>query len=385
VTGRRLLWFAVLGLGVAACGDSMWADTGAGDETSTTASAESFVMLTCGEGLPFPANALEGRTGAENGSRPEERALRAVVSDPRPLETLPDSGWRLLARRVDEVTFGAGALPIIATVTVFREDGGWEPGPTGPCRPGPYRDGLEAAPWIIVDEPTAMSTSIDVVVHEDGCANGERPGLRLRPAEVEETGDQVVVTFWIEPIEGAADCPGNPPTVQTVHLDAPLGHRTLLDGAFYPPRGVVDLGSIGSSTTVVSATSVAPPTKLAEGEPPADPAAARAEIDAAFHTAFDAGIPDEQRFTAVEDGPELLPAGRRAAAKFPAAAASISATVHQITFIDPTRAAVNFELLYEGAMLLGPQDGEAVYLDGLWKVSRETRCAIIEQAGVTCP
>ena len=134
-----------------------------------------------------------------------------------------------------------------------------------------------------------------------------------------------------------------------------------------------------------SSTTVVPTTTVVEGEPPADPDAARAEIDQAFHTAFDAGIADEQRFAVVEDGPELLPAGRQAAAKFPEAAASISATVHGITFIDPTHAAVNFELLYEGAMLLGPQDGQAVYLDGHWKVSRETRCDIIEQAGVACP
>ena len=144
----------------------------------------------------------------------------------------------------------------------------------------------------------------------------------------------------------------------------------------------------GSSTTVVEPTVTTGPTSttvVPTGPPPADPDAAEAAIDETFHLAFDAGVPEEQRFAVVEDGGELAEAGRAAAAKYPEAAASISVTVHSVTFIDATHAAVNFELLYEDAMLLGPQDGDAVFVDGRWKVSRATRCRIIEQAGVSCP
>ena len=51
----------------------------------------------------------------------------------------------------------------------------------------------------------------------------------------------------------------------------------------------------------------------------------------------------------------------------------------------PDRATVVFELVYDDAQLLGRQTGEAVLLDGAWKVTRETGCAIIRQAGVSCP
>jgi hypothetical protein len=334
-------------------------------------------------------SALDGPTGAENATTPEAEALRGVIArrgGPPEEDGIPATGWRLLAEGPYGYFFGAGGPPRMAMVTIWIEDGELDAGPAGQCVTRRYREGFEVARWTLHEVPRLDATELVVDVSESSCASGEAPGDRLQPAEVVENEESVTLTFWIKPLGGAQDCPGNPPTVQTVHLDAPLDQRALLDGAFYPGREVRrDESSSGSSTTVVSATTVAPPTTVAEGEPPADPDAARAAIDAAFHTAFDAGIPDEQRFAAVEDGPELLAAGRRAAAKFPEAAASISATVHRITFIDPTRAAVNFELLYEGAMLLGPQDGEAVFLDGHWKVSRATRCAIIEQAGVSCP
>lgn len=121
-----------------------------------------------------------------------------------------------------------------------------------------------------------------------------------------------------------------------------------------------------------------------DGEGDGAPMDAEAAIDAAFHTAFDTGIPDEERFAAVEDGPELLEAGREAVANYPQAADSISITVHSIDVVAPDRATVVFELFYQEAQLLGPQTGEAVLVEGQWKVSRETRCALIRQAGVDC-
>ena len=38
----------------------------------------------------------------------------------------------------------------------------------------------------------------------------------------------------VEPVSGAAECPGNPWFPVTVELDAPLGDRTVVDGHMYP-------------------------------------------------------------------------------------------------------------------------------------------------------
>lgn len=145
---------------------------------------------------------------------------------------------------------------------------------------------------------------------------------------------------------------------------------------------------VGTTTAEPTTTAVEPSTSSEAGPTTTTPAARtgdEAEIDAAFHAAFDADRPEEERFAAVEDGPALVEAGREAVGRFPAAADSISVTVHDVDVVEPDRATVVFELVYDDAQLLGRQTGEAVLIDGAWKVTRETRCAIIRQAGVACP
>jgi hypothetical protein len=137
-----------------------------------------------------------------------------------------------------------------------------------------------------------------------------------------------------------------------------------------------------STETTAGPSSSAPATGTTMTVP--DQAAAD-EIRSAFVRAFDASTPSEERYALVEDGGAIAAAGDEAAAKFPEASKTITARVHSITLTGPDSADVTFELLYDGAMLLGPQEGEAVRIDGTWKVSRATRCAIIEQAGVSCP
>ena len=303
---------------------------------------------------------------------------------------MPQSGWHRVAESADEVRFvSEPAEEDLRWQADLHRDGAiWEPYEWGQCELAPHRDGFEPADWQPAGPVVPGANRLRLAVTERGCAGGEPPGDRLRPAEVVEASGSVTITFWVHLATGEQTCPGNPSTLVTVELAEPLDDRVLLDGGTYPAReiGGDDLG--GSTTTVLEPTVTTGPTSttvVPTGPPPADPDAAKAAIDETFHLAFDAGVPEEQRFAVVEDGGELAEAGRAAAAKYPEAAASISVTVHSVTFIDATHAAVNFELLYEDAMLLGPQDGEAVFVDGRWKVSRATRCRIIEQAGVSCP
>jgi len=44
----------------------------------------------------------------------------------------------------------------------------------------------------------------------------------------------VTIIVLVAPVEGGAECPGNPWHPITVTLEAPLGSRQLLDGHQYP-------------------------------------------------------------------------------------------------------------------------------------------------------
>ena len=87
--------------------------------------------------------------------------------------------------------------------------------------------------------PDAADTSVDLLVTEQGCANGRDMGDALRGPQVIETDEAVVVAFAVVPIAGMATCPGNPSTSVTIELSEPLGRRWVYDGLFLPPAPLV--------------------------------------------------------------------------------------------------------------------------------------------------
>lgn len=101
----------------------------------------------------------------------------------------------------------------------------------------PTEHDAQPAPWELAPgmELSTSSTSIDVLVHEVGCAGGESANGRIAEPEVRYESGQVVVMMRVIPVPGAAPCPGNPDTPVTLELDEPLGDRDLLDGFHDPP------------------------------------------------------------------------------------------------------------------------------------------------------
>jgi hypothetical protein len=333
------------------------------------------VMLTCGEGLPFPSRALHGPEGAEKGSGPEAAVLRRIIAERGSSgeDSIATTGWRVLADNRYGVFYGSGQPPRMSMATVWREHGELDSGPAGSCLVHRYRAGYEAARWRVTDGDERPSEHLTFDVTEAGCASGEAPGPRLRPAEVEETDDSVIVTFWVRTQTGGQTCQGNPHTTVTVDLAAALGDRVVLDGGPYPPAPVHADGSIASSTTTTT------------GPPPSDAAAARKAIDAAFHTAFDADIPDAVALESVENGANLRDVSRTAAKKHPDRAATTAVTVRSVRFIDRTHAEVRYDLRYRGTTEPDALEGSAVRVNGRWKVSHQTRCDVIVQADLACP
>ncbi len=71
---------------------------------------------------------------------------------------------------------------------------------------------------------------------ERSCASGQSSEGRVEDPLIVYRDDAVIVTFFVEPLDGGQECPGNPPAAVDVELGEPLGDRLLLDGGVWPPR-----------------------------------------------------------------------------------------------------------------------------------------------------
>jgi len=123
-----------------------------------------------------------------------------------------------------------------------------------------------------------------------------------------------------------------------------------------------------------------PPALPAAGEQPADPAAARTAITDAYAKAYQGGAAE-----LVQDYAALEPAMEQSTKRFPQQATSATAVASEIVFTSPTEAAVRYDIKIQGSTSFGNRIGKAVFVDGRWKVARETICADLSLAGVTCP
>jgi len=64
---------------------------------------------------------------------------------------------------------------------------------------------------------------------------------------------------------------------------------------------------------------------------------------------------------------------------------TLSIRADEIHFYDTTRAAVWFSIALGDRTLLRRHRGEAVLVDGEWKMARTTFCQLMGMAGVVCP
>lgn len=130
-----------------------------------------------------------------------------------------------------------------------------------------------------------------------------------------------------------------------------------------------------------------PPAAAAPAAPavddPADPAAARAEIERNWVRFFDARTSTEERAGVLEYG-DLMEPLLAGLAKIPNADKS-SAKVKAVAFTSPTEATVTYDVLVAGTPELSDSKGIAVLDDGVWKVSLKSLCGLIELSGNTAP
>lgn len=100
------------------------------------------------------------------------------------------------------------------------------------CDQMPFSGDWNEAQWtvepgFVVDEET---TEIPLLIVEVECASGRDAVGRTR-VEVDYAEDAISIRALVQRLEGDQECPGNPPTPQTLELDEPIGNRELVNGA----------------------------------------------------------------------------------------------------------------------------------------------------------
>ena len=114
---------------------------------------------------------------------------------------------------------------------------------------------------------------------------------------------------------------------------------------------------------------------------------ARAQIRAAFAASR---VPSDggRSVPAVEKGHDLGPTLSLANERHRAVIADgsdVLISADEIHFYDQERALVSFSILMGERLLLGGQQGEALLIDGEWKMARSTFCRLMNLAGIECP
>ncbi|ADP78535.1 hypothetical protein FraEuI1c_0452 [Pseudofrankia inefficax] len=143
----------------------------------------------------------------------------------------------------------------------------------------------------------------------------------------------------------------------------------------------------GLALLVAGAAAVIPAQgALAAGNGPQPPSTrVDAAIKAAYLQAFTGGQNQAHNLAAVEDGPALASTLALAEQNFPAATSPSQVTVSGIKIKGPAKAALRFDVVYQGGYDIGQRDGTAVVVDRQWKVSRDTFCSVLSLAGAVCP
>ena len=171
---------------------------------------------------------------------PAVDVLRHELNNPGG-EPLPRGRWVVISIDDDRATFAALSEYSFGVASVERRGDRWifaGEASGRPCEPTiPLPAGLSRVEvrLDVNSIPDPSNTTVDVLVTEQGCANGREMGDALRGPQVIETDSAVVVAFAVVPIAGMATCPGNPPSAVTVELLEPLGERWSTTGSTSRP------------------------------------------------------------------------------------------------------------------------------------------------------
>jgi hypothetical protein len=141
--------------------------------------------------------------------------------------------------------------------------------------------------------------------------------------------------------------------------------------------GCLILAACGGGGSPAAKPASPKPTSSTAPAEPASGAAAVAAITASWKTVFNGKAPIPRRLALVQDGSQLTAfIEAQAKTSFGQAAMGSTATVSSVIISSPAQATVHWDLLLLGTPLLKNQVGNAVYLDGTWKVAIASFCGL---------
>jgi hypothetical protein len=212
-----------------------------------------------GGGLPFPPALLDepARTPLDPNDLAVTALLRQIDLSRRKRakgglfrrgERIPDlsdeeklRGWRVLAETDDEILFGRGAPPRLATAAITRNRvDRWTLLGVSIAKPlRAVRAGVRASSWRPdPDFPVApRDTQLHILLTEQTMASGRLAEDRILPPEVALEDGRLIMRCFVRPLEGYTGRSSRHETPVVVELPEPIGERELIDGAIFwaPP------------------------------------------------------------------------------------------------------------------------------------------------------
>ncbi|MEB8343284.1 hypothetical protein [Streptomyces endophyticus] len=130
-------------------------------------------------------------------------------------------------------------------------------------------------------------------------------------------------------------------------------------------------------------TSAEPSSARPSGSGPADRAAAEKEIKTNWKKFFDPKVSMKEKEAVLEDGAKMRPVLKSFSGD--KRGGQVEATVTKVAFTSATAADVTYGLALKGATVLPDAKGTSVERDGIWKVSVNTLCALVQLSGNASP
>lgn len=198
----------------------------------------------CGGHTFDPVQVFGGPTGAERGSRPSERALRAFLLEQRGFATriAPMRNYRTVSERGGQAEFASGRLRSRFGVTGLsfeKKRGRWKWWGSGPCNPTSVVAGESAVTWSISGEQESLgpeTTRLSINLGPGQCNSGQSQNDRAREPVFHRLDGRLLMVMRLEPLPpGGYTCEGLREPPLEVELPEPLGEMHLFDGATYPP------------------------------------------------------------------------------------------------------------------------------------------------------
>ncbi len=223
-----------------------------------------------------------------------------------------------------------------------------------------------SAQWVIVVQAPADTATV-TVTFADGATDSAQP----------QNGIALLTAPGLAPTEVVEDD-------YTYWVDSPPDFTVAFEGGAEPL--VVDSGGVGTwNDPEFRASCEPPPAALPDpGEPPADPAAAEAEIAAAMTALYgaDRAVDGDALYLADATG---VAEARAAVVEggFKTEAASARPVVEDLVFTSPNEAWFRYRIDTDGVGLTN-RFGIAVLVDGSWRITRDTLCQDLSMAGGDC-